>query len=113
VAVLYPPGRFHAKTTIGPEWFHQLQCSLVIHFRHPDWLHFLREIGRRARGFGAVVKIQILISSFGTSCVVHGMSTATLPIATCNAVEESQKQQKPQQRVPHSSSAFPPCFYLS
>jgi hypothetical protein len=45
-----PPGRFDAKTTIGLEWFHQLQCALVIHFCGPDWLDFLHEIGRRARG---------------------------------------------------------------
>jgi hypothetical protein len=27
-----PLARFHAKTTIGPEWFHQLQPALVIRF---------------------------------------------------------------------------------
>jgi hypothetical protein len=36
VTVRYPLARFHAKTTIGPQWFHLLQCYLVIQFRGSD-----------------------------------------------------------------------------
>jgi hypothetical protein len=36
----HPTGRFHAKTTIGPEWFHQLKSSLVIDFWGSYWLDF-------------------------------------------------------------------------
>jgi hypothetical protein len=40
----YPPGRFHAKTTIGPGWFHQLKFTLVIDFWGSYWLDFLQTV---------------------------------------------------------------------
>jgi hypothetical protein len=35
-----PPGHFHAKTMIGPEWFQRQNSTLVIHFCRAYWLEF-------------------------------------------------------------------------